>query len=314
LAQIISVVTTYSFKISMVAAGAIAFVGSLSLGVTIAIHQARQAMRKEAQVRMQHILNCFETNKLRRENLKEFNTIVAMQLETTTAGETRFNQLVSYVEGAGLACPFELVLKSCRSITQERDFSSMRRMLKKVQRLNQLTLNLLDHVEQIDGHYINLHERFQSAKNARERTKIANELLNMEYMLNYLDPYRGSHIPFITNDRISSNPLPAHTNMKARLKTMFLEPLQRFVHLLPHQSYGFQSALQAVGAGLLFTAAVISMAMLFTAVVQTLVIVGACAVFVGAILGAICYGRAQREKRCEAVTQRSEAVKTRYPG
>jgi hypothetical protein len=78
LTVIIELLTTYTVKLSLVLAGGLAFVGSLSLGLTIAWQQAVDNYRKEAGLRMQHIFNCISLNSLKQKNEERITRLEAL--------------------------------------------------------------------------------------------------------------------------------------------------------------------------------------------------------------------------------------------
>ncbi len=65
---ILGMLTATTIKLSLVLAAGLAFVGSLSLGLTIAWQQAVENYRKEAGLRMKHIINCLKINQLKYEH------------------------------------------------------------------------------------------------------------------------------------------------------------------------------------------------------------------------------------------------------
>lgn len=91
LSQIVTFITTYSVKMSMVLASAMAFAGSLALGLTVAWQQASENSRKEAQLRMQHMLNGINLNRLCDENKQLAIQLNALQnAHSQDSDQTRY--------------------------------------------------------------------------------------------------------------------------------------------------------------------------------------------------------------------------------
>lgn len=65
---IIGFLTATTVKLSLVLAAGLAFTGSLTLGLTVAWQQAVENYRKEAALRMKHVINCININRLKNEN------------------------------------------------------------------------------------------------------------------------------------------------------------------------------------------------------------------------------------------------------
>ncbi len=90
LTVILGLLTATTIKLSLVLAAGLAFVGSLSLGLTIAWQQAVENYRKEAALRMKHIINCININQLKKEN----EEIQARLSNQNTIEEVNFNEKI----------------------------------------------------------------------------------------------------------------------------------------------------------------------------------------------------------------------------
>lgn len=90
LTVILGLLTATTIKLSLVLAAGLAFVGSLSLGLTVAWQQAVENYRKEAALRMKHIINCININQLKKEN----EEIQARLLSQNSSTEVSTNEKI----------------------------------------------------------------------------------------------------------------------------------------------------------------------------------------------------------------------------
>lgn len=65
---IVGLLTATTIKLSLALAASLAFVGSLSLGLTMAWQQAVDNYRREGALRMKHLINCVKINELKKQN------------------------------------------------------------------------------------------------------------------------------------------------------------------------------------------------------------------------------------------------------
>lgn len=87
LTVILGLLTATTIKLSLVLAAGLAFAGSLSLGLTVAWQQAVDNYRREAALRMKHIVNCININQLKKEN----DEITARLTDQITFEEVNFS-------------------------------------------------------------------------------------------------------------------------------------------------------------------------------------------------------------------------------